>query len=132
MDKILSKVDFDLREIEISFVGEIVNITILEKLIIEGVVGEASPTSFSKIREEELIYRLFFRREKSLIKRLVDIVNLLKGSYSFIIKINGYKIKFIDFKGKNLFDKKDKKDKGAIIIGCGHRKLKIFVFEKIV
>ena len=64
--------------------------------------------------------------------RLVDIINLLKGSFSFEIYSSNYRFKFIDFCGKALLNSKDREKIGKFIIGDGYKIIEISRFEKVL
>ncbi|HAS79330.1 MAG TPA: hypothetical protein DCR90_00290, partial [Fusobacteriaceae bacterium] len=79
-----------------------------------------------------LILNIFFRRSKKLLDRLIDIVDLLKGKFSFEIYSSNYKFKFIDLYGEELFDSKDREKIGKFIIDDGNKTIEISKFEKIL
>jgi len=122
--KILDKDDFKQDEFKIKFVGKIDNFFILNSML--------EDIKISSEDERELILNIFFRRSKKLLDRLIDIVDLLKGKFSFEIYSSNYKFKFIDLYGEELFDSKDKKKIGSFIIDDGYKTIEISKFEKVL
>ena len=122
--KILDKDDFKQDEFKIKFVGKIDNFFILNSML--------EDIKISSKDERELILNIFFRRSKKLLDRLIDIVDLLKGKFSFEIYSSNYKFKFIDIYGEELFDSKDRKKTGKFIIDDGNKTIEISKFEKIL
>lgn len=122
--KILDKDDFKQDEFKIKFVGKIDNFFILNSML--------EDIKISSEDERELILNIFFRRSKKLLDRLIDIVDLLKGKFSFEIYSSNYKFKFIDIYGEELFDSKDREKIGKFIIDDGNKTIEISKFEKIL
>ncbi len=122
--KILDKDDFKQDEFKIKFVGKIDNFFILNSML--------EDIKISSKDERELILNIFFRRSKKLLDRLIDIVDLLKGKFSFEIYSSNYKFKFIDLYGEELFDSKDREKIGKFIIDDGNKTIEISKFEKIL
>jgi len=122
--KILDKDDFKQDEFKIKFVGKIDNFFILNSML--------EDIKISSEDERELILNIFFRRSKKLLDRLIDIVDLLKGKFSFEIYSSNYKFKFIDLYGEELFDSKDREKIGKFIIDDGNKTIEISKFEKIL
>ncbi|WP_028856481.1 hypothetical protein [Psychrilyobacter atlanticus] len=122
--KVLDEDDFKRDEFKIKFVGKIDNFFILNSML--------EDLNISSKDEKELILNVFFRRPKKLLDRLLDIIDLLKGNYSFEIYSPDYRFKFVDFYGEAVFDSGDKKKKGKFIIDDGVRTHEISRFERIV
>ena len=122
--KLLDKDDFKQDEFKIKFVGKIDNFFILNSML--------EDIKISSEDERELILNIFFRRSKKLLDRLIDIVDLLKGKFSFEIYSSNYKFKFIDLYGEELFDSKDREKIGKFIIDDGNKTIEISKFEKIL
>ena len=122
--KVLDEDDFKRDEFKIKFVGKIDNFFILNSML--------EDLKISSKDEKELILNVFFRRPKKLLDRLVDIIDLLKGNYSFEIYSPDYRFKFVDFHGKAVFDSEDMMKKGKIIIDNGVRTHEISRFEKVL
>ncbi|MGB6129224.1 MAG: hypothetical protein WBG30_10765 [Psychrilyobacter sp.] len=122
--KVLGEDDFKREEFKIKFVGKIDNFFILNSML--------EDLNMSSKDEKELILNVFFRRTKNLLDRLVDIIGLLKGNFSFEIYSSDYRFKFIDFYGKALFDSKDEKKVGKIIIDDGYKTQEISMFERVI
>lgn len=122
--KVLDEDDFKRDEFKIKFVGKIDNFFILNSML--------EDLKISSKDEKELILNVFFRRPKKLLDRLVDIIDLLKGNYSFEIYSPNYRFKFVDFYGKAVFDSGDKKKTGKFIIDDGVRTHEISRFEKVL
>ncbi|OQY40678.1 MAG: hypothetical protein B6227_06690 [Fusobacteriia bacterium 4572_74] len=92
--KVLDECDLKRDDFKIKFIGKIDNFFILKSML--------EDLKISSKNEKELILNIFFRKSKKLLNRLVDIIDLLKGNYSFEIYSSNYKFKFIDFYGKAL------------------------------
>ncbi|MCS5422374.1 MULTISPECIES: hypothetical protein [Psychrilyobacter] len=122
--KVLDEDDFKRDEFKIKFVGEIDNFFILNSML--------EDLKISSKDEKELILNVFFRRSKKLLDRLVDIIDLLKGNYSFEIYSSDYKFKFVDFYGEAVFDPEDRKYTGKFIIDDGYKIHEISRFEKVL
>lgn len=122
--KVLGEDDFKREEFKIKFVGKIDNFFILNSMLEDLNMGSED--------EKELILNVFFRKTKILLDRLVDIIGLLKGNFSFEIYSSDYRFKFIDFYGKALFDSKDEKKVGKIIIDDGYKTQEISMFERVI
>ncbi|UUV19715.1 hypothetical protein NRK67_09865 [Fusobacteria bacterium ZRK30] len=122
--KVLDEDDFKRDEFKIKFVGKIDNFFILNSML--------EDLKISSKDEEELILNVFFRRSKKLLDRLVDIIDLLKGNYSFEIYSSDYRFRFIDFYGKAVFNSEDRKKTGKFIIDDGYRIQEISKFEKVL
>lgn len=122
--KVLDECDLKRDDFKIKFIGKIDNFFILKSML--------EDLKISSKNEKELILNIFFRKSKKLLNRLVDIIDLLKGNYSFEIYSSNYKFKFIDFYGKALFDSKDKKNIGKFIIDDGYEIIEISKFEKVL
>jgi hypothetical protein len=122
--KILNKDDFKQDEFKIKFVGKIDNFFILNSML--------EDIKISSKDEKELILNIFFRKSKKLLNRLLDIVNLLKGKFSFEIYSSIYKFKFIDLFGEALLNSKDKEKTGKFIIDDGYKTIEISKFEKVL
>lgn len=122
--KILDEENFKRDEFKIKFVGKIDNFFILNSML--------EDLKISSKDEKELILNVFFRRSKKLVDRLVDIIELLKGNFSFEIYSTDYRFKFVDFYGKAVFDSEDRMKKGKIIIDDGVRTHEISRFEKVL
>jgi hypothetical protein len=121
--KVLDEDDFKRDDFKIKFIGKIDNFFILNSML--------EDLKITSKDEKELILNVFFRRSKKLLDRLVDIIDLLKGNYSFEIYSSSYRFKFVDFYGKALFDSKDRKKTGKFIIDDGYKTLEISRFEKV-
>ena len=121
--KILDKDNFKLEDFEIKFIGKIDNFYILSSML--------EDLKIISNNEKELILNIFFRSSKKLLNRLIDIIDLLKGNYSFEIYSIDYKFRFVDFYGKALLYSKDKKKLGKFIIENKGKKHEISKFEKV-
>ena len=121
--KVLDEDNFKRDDFEIKFIGKIDNFFILKSML--------EDLKISSKDEKELILNVFFRRSKKLLNRLVDIIDLLKGNYSFEIYSSNYRFKFVDFYGKALFDSKDRNKLGKFIIDDGYKTIEISRFEKV-
>ncbi len=122
--KILDEDDFKRDEFKIRFVGEIDNFFILNSML--------EDLKISSKDEKELILNVFFRKPKKLLDRLVDIVDLLKGNFSYEIYSSNYRFKFVDFYGKAVFESEDRKKTGKFIIDDGVRIHEISRFERVI
>lgn len=122
--KVLDEDDFKRDDFKIKFIGKIDNFFILNSML--------EDLKITSKDEKELVLNVFFRRSKKLLDRLVDIIDLLKGNYSFEIYSSDYKFKFVDFYGKAVFDSKDRKKVGKFIIDDGYKTREISRFEKVL
>lgn len=122
--KVLDEDDFKRDEFKIKFIGKIDNFFILNSML--------EDLKISSRDEKELILNVFFRKSKKLLDRLVDIIDLLKGNYSFEIYSSDYRFKFIDFYGKAVFESEDRMKKGKFIIDDGVRIHEISRFERVL
>lgn len=122
--KVLDEDDFKRDDFKIKFIGKIDNFFILNSML--------EDLKITSKDEKELILNVFFRRSKKLLNRLVDIIDLLKGNYSFEIYSSDYRFKFVDFYGKAVFDSEDKKYTGKFIIDNGYKTIEISKFEKVL
>jgi hypothetical protein len=122
--KVLDEDNFKRDEFKIKFIGKIDNFFILNSML--------EDLKISSKDEKELILNVFFRRSKKLLDRLVDIIDLLKGKFSFEIYSSNYRFKFVDFYGKALLDSEDEGKKGKFIIDDGYRIQEIARFEKVL
>ena len=111
-------------EYRVKFIGKIENFEIIKKLL--------EDMGIFSSKEGELIFNLFFRRSKNLIDRSIDIVNILKGRYSFLIYSKNLKIKFIDFYGIEIFHEEDRENKGKIIVEYYKKIVKFSKYEKVL
>ncbi|MEI6856927.1 hypothetical protein [Psychrilyobacter sp.] len=122
--KVLDEDNFKRDDFKIKFIGKIDNFFILNSML--------EDLKISSKDERELILNVFFRRSKKLLDRLVDIIDLLKGNFSFEIYSSNYRFKFVDFYGKALLDSEDWGKKGKFIIDDGYRIQEIARFEKVL
>jgi len=122
--KVLEEENFICDDFKIKFIGKIDNFFILKSML--------EDLKITSKDEKELILNIFFRRSKNLLERLVDIIGLLKGNYSFEIYSSDYRFKFVDFYGKAVFNSEDKKHTGKFIIDNGYKTIEISKFEKVL
>ena len=121
--KVLDENYFKKDDFKIKFIGKIDNFYILNSML--------EDLKIISNDEKELILNVFFRSSKKLLNRLIDIIDLLKGYYSFEIYSSSYNFKFVDFYGKALLDSKDKKSLGKFIIYDGYKTIEISKFEQV-
>lgn len=122
--KVLDEDYFNRNEFKIKFIGKIENFFILNSML--------EDIKISSKDEKELVLNIFFRRPKKLIDRLIDIVDLLKGNFSFEIYSPNYRFKFVDFYGISIFNSQDKKKSGKFIIYNNDKIIEISRFEKVL